>query len=320
MNRTERLTAILLLLQEKPATAAAIARRFEISRRTVMRDIQALSEMGVPVIAREGPGGGYSLPADFTLDPLALTANEAFLLLLAVNTLNQLSDAPFSAERVSLTAKLRALLPPRMTAEQISALDRLLQKVEVPAPPRPQRAPFLDPLIAAMKDQRWLRIRYRSADGESSVRIQPREVSSQNGYWYCLAYALERQAQRTYRVDRILALEALPADFCAGPLAEALPYEHPSHPRIRAELTPRGALLVEIEPHLSQALRRNLDGSAQLELRCPPGELDYYARYFASLGAEALVHEPPELLLRLAALGQRLAEQYGKFVPSPEKQ
>lgn len=56
MNRVERLAGILLLLQEQPQTAGQIARRFEISRRTVMRDIQALCEMGVPVIAREGPG------------------------------------------------------------------------------------------------------------------------------------------------------------------------------------------------------------------------------------------------------------------------
>jgi predicted DNA-binding transcriptional regulator YafY len=78
MNRVERLTATLLLLQEKPRTAAEIAAAFEISRRTVLRDIQALSEMGVPVIAREGPGGGYWLPESYSLDPLALSTNESF--------------------------------------------------------------------------------------------------------------------------------------------------------------------------------------------------------------------------------------------------
>ena len=62
MNRTERLTAIILLLQERPRTAEQIARAFEVSRRTILRDMQALSEIGVPLIAREGAGGGYALP------------------------------------------------------------------------------------------------------------------------------------------------------------------------------------------------------------------------------------------------------------------
>src|SRR5512140_1002845 len=109
MNRIERMTAILLYLQEKARTSEDIARHFEVSRRTVLRDVQALSEMGVPVIAREGAGGGYSLPEDYSLDPLALTAHEAFLLLMSLRALIRLADSPFARERASLTAKLRSL-------------------------------------------------------------------------------------------------------------------------------------------------------------------------------------------------------------------
>src|ERR1700694_2685626 len=111
MNRMERLTAIVLLLQDRPRTSDDIARRFEVSKRTVLRDVQALCEIGVPVIAREGPGGGYSLPDDYSLAPLPLTTHEAFLLLLSLRTLTRLADAPFGATRASLLAKLRAVLP-----------------------------------------------------------------------------------------------------------------------------------------------------------------------------------------------------------------
>src|SRR2546427_612593 len=62
MNRIERLTAILMLLQDKPRSATEIARHFEVSKRTILRDVQALCEMGVPVIAQDGARGGYSLP------------------------------------------------------------------------------------------------------------------------------------------------------------------------------------------------------------------------------------------------------------------
>ncbi len=103
MNRTERLTAILLLLQEKGRqrrhTAEEIAARFEVSRRTILRDIQALCEMGVPVLAQEGVGGGYALPPEFTLPPLPLKLREAVLMLLSLNTLASLADTPFAPER-----------------------------------------------------------------------------------------------------------------------------------------------------------------------------------------------------------------------------
>ncbi len=92
MNRMERLMAILLLLQEKPRTSDDIARHFEVSKRTVLRDMAALYEIGVPVLSREGAGGGYSLPAGYRLASLPLTTREAYLLLLALGGLNELGD------------------------------------------------------------------------------------------------------------------------------------------------------------------------------------------------------------------------------------
>ena len=83
MNRMDRLTAILLLLQGGKRTAGEIAQRFEVSKRTIQRDIQALGEIGIPIIAELGVSGGYTLPSDYSLPPLALTLHEALLLLLS---------------------------------------------------------------------------------------------------------------------------------------------------------------------------------------------------------------------------------------------
>ena len=81
MNRTERLTAIVMLLQNEQLTSKELAQRFEVSKRTILRDVQALSEMGVPIVAEWGPGGGYSLLPEYSLSPLQLTFREALLLL-----------------------------------------------------------------------------------------------------------------------------------------------------------------------------------------------------------------------------------------------
>jgi predicted DNA-binding transcriptional regulator YafY len=70
---------------------------------------------------------------------------------------------------------------------------------------------------------------------------------------------------------------------------------------------------MESEPHLGQSIQRNPDGSGYLAFRCPPGELTWFARYFAGFGVEAEVCSPPELRQHLQQLGQKLADQYQKW-------
>ena len=209
MNRIDRLTGILLLLQRRPRTAEEIARRFEVSRRTVVRDMWALREIGVPIFAQDGAKGGYSLPSDYRLAPLPLTPREMFLLLLALDAMERHADMPFAQERTTLRGKLHTLLP----EEELATVERWLQTTSIAIPKRQQRAPLLDALIEATTrhgSQRWLSIAYQSARRRTFCTIYPREVFAQEGYWYCRAYVYETAEERTYRVDRIITLE--PAD------------------------------------------------------------------------------------------------------------
>lgn len=306
MNRIERLTAILLLLQEKPRTSSEIARHFEVSKRTVLRDVQALCEMGVPVVSRDGAGGGYSLPATYRLTPLPLTSNEAFLLLLALGSINRLADVPFREERASLAAKLQSLLPGKQRPE----IDSMLAAVAVDVPERTRRSPFIEALVSAAREGRWVRVVYQSAARLSTLHILPRQITTHSGYWYCHAYTFETGEERTYRVDRIQDASPVGDDFKAVRIPEPKPYGHESHPEVRVALTARGAAYVESEPHLGQHIQRHDDGTGHLAFRCPPSELAYYARYFGGLGDEAQVQAPQELRELLAGLGQKLVEQY----------
>jgi predicted DNA-binding transcriptional regulator YafY len=306
MNRTDRLTAILLLLQERSRTAGEIARHFEVSRRTVLRDVQALCEIGVPIVAREGVGGGYSLPEGYWLAPPPLSDHEAFLLLLALGALAQQADTPFAPERASLVAKLRALLP----VGQLAGVERLLDHIELDAPRRAQRAPFLDALLDAAQARRWVRVTYQSAERRSVQHLLPRLVYAQGGFWYCRAYAHERGEERSYRVDRIQTLDPPAGDFAPPPAPEPTPYDHAAHPLVVAALTARGVAFVESEPQLGQIILREPHGGGRLSFRCPPSELDWFARYFASLGDEVGVEAPAELRERMRQIGQRLADRY----------
>ncbi len=140
MTRIARMMAVVLMLQERRRSCEELARALEVSRRTVIRDVQALCEMGIPLISRDGAGGGYSLSSEYGIQPLELSMHEALLLRMALDGLSKMSDSPFSAERRSLAAKLRPLIPHK----HLERLDELREAVALEVPERPVRAPLRD--------------------------------------------------------------------------------------------------------------------------------------------------------------------------------
>ncbi len=250
MNRIDRLTAIILLLQRGKRTASEIARRFEVSKRTVFRDIEALCEMGVPVVTEAGAHGGYTLMPDYSVAPLQLTSRETLLLRLALSSVSQLADTPFKRERESLLAKMQALIPARHQQDT----EHLLQTIHLDVPVRNYATPFIEQLIESARTGQWLRISYRSERGASQQTILPRRLYSATGFWYCEAYSLERQEERTYRVDRFVEVSATQAPEHLESSHSELPYGHPSHEEVRIQLTARGVLMMERDRHLGEAI------------------------------------------------------------------
>ena len=300
MNRIDRLTAIILLLQGGKRTASEIARRFEVSKRTVFRDIEALCEMGVPVVTEAGVHGGYTLMPDYSVAPLQLTSRETLLLRLALSSVSQLADTPFKRERESLLAKMQALIPARHQQDT----EHLLQTIHLDVPVRSYATPFIEQLIESARTGQWLRISYRSERGASQQTIRPRRLYSAAGFWYCEAYSLERQEERTYRVDRFVEVSATQAPEHLESSHSELPYGHPSHVEVRIQLTARGVLMMERDRHLGDAIQPRGEEGGLLCFRCPPGEYDWLVRTLLGLGSEAEVLAPDSLrqLLRQAAL------------------
>lgn len=306
MNRIDRLTAILLLLQGKKRTAGEIAQRFEISRRTVLRDIEALSEMGIPIATELGASGGYSLPPDYSLPPLALTLHEALLLRLALSSLAQLGAIPFTQERESLLAKVQTLLPRRESEN----LEHLTRTLSLDIPTRVYPTPFLDQLLESAHAGQWVAVAYRSEKGVSRQTLLPAHLRNETGLWYCEAYSYERQATRVYRVDRFLEVKAaLEPPRVANPDAP-VQHVHPSYPEIRVHLSARGVLRLEREPYLIARVQRAESGEGSLNLRLRPEEHDWLARILLSLGTDARVLEPETLRMRIRQEAQGIADFY----------
>ncbi len=308
MNRIDRLTAILLLLQGGKRTAREIARRFEVSRRTILRDIDALCEMGIPIAADLGTTGGYSLPSDYSLPALALTLHEALLLRLALSSLSQLGETPFRQECESLLAKVQTLLP----QQESEHLNQLQQRLSLDVPTRPYLTPFLDLLLVSAREEQWVSVTYRSERGVSQQTLLPMRVRTEAGLWYCEAYSYERQEARMYRVDRFLDVKVAPSPPQLERTASAIVHVHSSFPEIRIHLTARGVLKLEREPHLASRLQQQGEGEGWLSVRLRPEEYGWLVRILLSLGTDAKVLAPEGLRMRVQQTAQEIARHYAE--------
>lgn len=306
VNRIDRLTAILLLLQGKKRTAGEIAHHFEISRRTALRDIEALCEMGIPIRAELGASGGYTLPADYSLPPLALTLHEALLLRLALSSLSQLGTTPFKQECESLLAKVQTLLPRRENEH----LEQFAQTLSLDIPTRAYPTPFLDQLLESAHATQWVEVTYRSEKGVSQQTLLPAHLRSEAGLWYCEAYSYEHQATRVYRVDRFLHVRRALEPPQMQPPDALVHHVHPSFPEIHIHLTTRGVLRLEREPYLIAHVQRTEAGEGSLRLHLRPEEYDWLVRILLNLGTDANVLAPEILRMRLQHTAQEIADAY----------
>jgi predicted DNA-binding transcriptional regulator YafY len=168
LSRTARLLELLIRVQTKPRfTAAELAEEFGVSRRTMLRDLGALSAMGVPLRSTPGPGGGYSLPRGGKRLSPHLTVDEALALIASYEALLRYPVHPFSTQSLSAVTKLRAALPREVVAE----LDSMRRHVFVGGPARDYEAPLLGELLSAALDGAHLKVRYDSIGSGVTERV-----------------------------------------------------------------------------------------------------------------------------------------------------
>lgn len=221
MNRTERLYAMVELLRRRspsPTRAVELAERFEVSVRTVERDLLALQEAGVPIWAQPGPGGGYALEADHTLPPLNFTPEEAVSVAVALSASGSM---PFgTAGRSALDKILNAMSTgSKHSAAELADRVRVLQREDHGVP-----AAVSAPIEEALANEVALELLYRDREGSESLRmVEPAGLFSTEHGWYLLAWCRTREAPRAFRLDRILRAQATEERVVLRPLDEYLP-------------------------------------------------------------------------------------------------
>ncbi|MBO3738436.1 helix-turn-helix transcriptional regulator [Actinoplanes flavus] len=236
MNRTDRLYALveeLRAVAPRPRSARWLAERFEVSVRTVERDISALQQSGTPVYAETGRTGGYCLDRSHTLPPVNLTPEEAVAMALA---LRSMGGSPFRQPAASALRKLVAAMRPA----DVAAARALAGRIHLAGDPPPTPVPRL--AGRAVGVDRVLRIGYADRHGVVTEReVEPLGYAGIGDRWYLIAWCRLRDAVRVFRPDRITTATPTREAVRHRPLSETgldIPH-HLSPFSLTGDLSPR---------------------------------------------------------------------------------
>jgi predicted DNA-binding transcriptional regulator YafY len=293
-----------------------LADRLEVSPRTLRRDIDRLRELGYPVDATRGTGGGYRLQAGTDLPPLLLDDDEAVAIAVGLRTAAGGSVAGIEETSVRALAKLEQVLPSRLRG-RVGALQASTMTLTWPSPHT------VDPealaLIAqACRDDERLQFEYRPREGEPSTRaVEPHRLVSVGRRWYLVAWDVHRADWRTFRVDRLSAPRtsgarfvprALPAEDAAAFVRRTL-QSLPT--RYEADVTvhlPAEQVEPRVRPFGGAVAP---EGEGRCRLRMAGDSLAWLAAGVALLECDFEVHGPPELTAWMRELGGRIARGAG---------
>lgn len=194
--KIDRLIGIItILLRSDQVTAPELAERFEVSRRTINRDIEDICRAGIPLVTTQGYGGGISISEGYKLDHALLTQEELRMLFSGLKGLDSVSEKPCSPLLAEKLSAREAEAAGAMVIDLASHhQESLIQKISV--------------IRAAIQSRRYISFWYYYEKGESHRTIEPCKLIFKWSAWYVWGYCLERQDFRLFKLNRLWSLEA----------------------------------------------------------------------------------------------------------------
>jgi predicted DNA-binding transcriptional regulator YafY len=312
-----RLLELLALLQaRRDWPGPELARRLEVTERTVRRDVGRLRRLGYPVESLSGPAGGYRLASGTAMPPLLVDEEEAVAIAVGLRTAARAAVTGIEETSLRALVKLEQVLPGHLR-RRVSALGAALAL--------PQDAgPTVDPqhlalLAAARRDGERVRFGYRRRDGVTGRRdVEPHALVALGRRWYLVGWDVSRGDWRTFRIDRISSpslagrrfrARDLPGDGDAAAFVAAGRWEHAGrHTAVVTVRLPADELRRRFGAGWGRVTRID---DATCEFRTGDDDLGWLALRLAMIDAEMTVHEPPELRDRLRGLAARLQRAAG---------
>ena len=306
-----RLLKLLSLLQtRRDWPGAELADRLDVSPRTIRRDVERLRELGYPVEASTGPFGGYRLHAGTAMPPLLLDDDEAVAIAVGLRTAAGASVTGIEETAIRALVKLEQVLPAHLR-RRVNALQSVTSTL-------PATGPLVDPealttIAGACRDRERLRFDYSARDATQSRRlVEPHSLVNLGRRWYLVAWDCDRDDWRTFRVDRIerpslaaarFATRSLPGDADAAAYVAANLRQSPNRYNARITIHEPADAVAGRLPWIRESLTPR--DEATCEYRPSDDSLHWLAMRVGMIGVDFEVHEPPELVDAVAALGER---------------
>lgn len=213
--KVDRLVSIILLLLEKERVGAKqLAELFEVSPRTIYRDVDAINRAGIPVCATPGVGGGFEILPNYKLDRQVFSADDLSAILMG---LSSLSGMVRGSEVVSALAKVKSVIP-AASAKEIELRANQIQVDLTPWTGNRNIGPNLELLKTALQQNRLLSFTYTGRTGTKTARTaEPYQLVLKNSQWYWLGYCHKRNDFRLFKLARTANLKLQPQVFTPRP-------------------------------------------------------------------------------------------------------
>jgi predicted DNA-binding transcriptional regulator YafY len=296
MSKIKRLERLLLSINtKKQFTLKELAVEFQVSTRTIQRDLLRLMEMGLPIISEFGPHGGYRIENDRILPPIGFTEMEASAILYGLHSYGS-ESFPFQIQSRSVSNKLLQYLPADAKDNWEHVQKRL--SVQFPLPEQSLHAPVM--LEAAIK-QKIVTVLYNIQGSKTYCNIQPIGIYNEDGEWFCPAYCYSLTDFHVFSLSDIhqAVINYEPMDIkdftditIHNWAAKITPR---SYVELVAEISPKKTDYCISHPFLKQFIVKLDDGTIMLKGRILLNHINKIADYLWFLKSDITIHSPNEI-------------------------
>ncbi|MGG4392175.1 hypothetical protein COK01_26825 [Priestia megaterium] len=201
MNKSERIIKLWLYINKKRNfTAGELADQFHVSIRTIHRDLEYLSELGVPLYSDQGRYGGFRLLNNTLLPPITFSEEEIASIMFTYEALKFFNETPYKAESTHVKEKLLQQLP-SVTKDRIHSIEN---HVALLIPNRKKESPFLKEIFNSSIQKKGGLLSYEKNRKNELFKIIPIGIYAFNGFWYFVAWDFELDGYKIFRSDRVV--------------------------------------------------------------------------------------------------------------------
>lgn len=301
--KLDRMIGILsVLLQEDKVTAQSLAERFEVSRRTILRDIDALCRAGIPLVTDRGPQGGISIMDGYKLDRTLLTTADMGAILAGLRSLDSVSG---TGQYAQLMEKLSAGTSRLMAGDQHILIDLSSWN-------KASLAPKIEQIHSAIREKQRISFHYNAPQGESDRTIEPYYLVFQWANWYVWGWCMAREDFRLFKLNRMTEVQTfdnfLPRPAPMPDLSAEKVFPH--HWQVKAVIRPehKWRLIEEFGP---DSYTVQSDGTLLFQFGFT--EQEEIVRWAISFGGGAELLEPAELREDILAFAENIHAVYEKI-------